>query len=256
MALEIVLIAILAVVAYRVYSTQKKPDTPDKAERKSDNRSSRFVKERSHAENASSAKKNPGNKADNFSTGLTGEEAAATEDTRLGNLRIEVRDESMVLVTYQTFVYSQDGGFTNVVANGSAELTLPSGSITVFAQRGSGATAQTSEPVSVEITSGQISLAILQFKPVASGEVHAGIEASRGDEWFEIVRVIKGSVADRQGLREGDLILSINGAQALEINDQAFVSALQGPAGTQIKLELAVQENGEWAEAHVDLTLE
>jgi C-terminal peptidase (prc) len=71
-----------------------------------------------------------------------------------------------------------------------------------------------------------------------------GIQVGIKDGLITVIAPIKGSVADRNGIKSGDVILAINGEKINKINIDDVVSKIRGEVGTSVFLEIFSKEDG------------
>jgi len=77
------------------------------------------------------------------------------------------------------------------------------------------------------------------FQPDAYEFVTIGIQFFKSNaDAFSVVAVWKHSPAEEAGVVIGDRIVAVNGHSAVDLDLQAFVDQLHGPAGTPIVMEI------------------
>ncbi|MBO8129651.1 MAG: S41 family peptidase [Peptococcaceae bacterium] len=65
----------------------------------------------------------------------------------------------------------------------------------------------------------------------------------RGENQLTVVRPFEGTPADRAGLREGDVIVEIDGIETKNIDLETAVALMRGPVGTEVKLKVKRENN-------------
>ena len=65
-----------------------------------------------------------------------------------------------------------------------------------------------------------------------------GMEVGIRDEILTVVSPLKNSPAEKAGIEKGDIIVSINGVDSLNMKVEQAVSLIRGPKGTEVTLEL------------------
>lgn len=71
--------------------------------------------------------------------------------------------------------------------------------------------------------------------------VGMGIELKPHDQGLLILRVIPGSPAQRSGVRDGDVIVAVEGRSAKDLGSDAAADMLQGPEGSTVRVTLESQ---------------
>jgi len=82
---------------------------------------------------------------------------------------------------------------------------------------------------------------------------HPGLGLLKQDDFAEVVQILPGSSAARQGLQVGDAVISIDGVAVRELTQDNMVALLQGDPNTPLKIAIVVEENGELLEGTLDL---
>jgi C-terminal processing protease CtpA/Prc len=70
-----------------------------------------------------------------------------------------------------------------------------------------------------------------------AGGIHAKLGYSEGGG-LRVVQVPPGGAADLAGLQVNDVIIGINGTSVRELDYQAIVERLRGPAGSSVQLDV------------------
>jgi carboxyl-terminal processing protease len=78
-----------------------------------------------------------------------------------------------------------------------------------------------------------------QFQESVSGEFEGvGMNVEEDRRGLRVLRVFDGSPARKAGIREGDLILGVNGHSIAGVNSEVATERIKGPSGTTVKLEV------------------
>ena len=78
-----------------------------------------------------------------------------------------------------------------------------------------------------------------QFRESVSGEFEGvGMNVEEDRRGLKVLRVFDGSPADEAGIREGDLILAVDGRSIAGVNSEVATGRIKGPSGTTVKLEV------------------
>lgn len=72
-----------------------------------------------------------------------------------------------------------------------------------------------------------------------------GVRIQQTRRGVRVVEVVPGSPADESGLREGDLIVEVDGEPANGMRLREFVDRLTGPEGTEVEFVLSYEEDDE-----------
>ncbi|MBI5644939.1 S41 family peptidase [Candidatus Kaiserbacteria bacterium] len=79
-----------------------------------------------------------------------------------------------------------------------------------------------------------------QFSDDMSGQFEGvGMEIAVRDQVLTVVTPLKGTPAERAGIKSGDKILKIDGADTRGLDVEAAIKKIRGPKGTAVKLMLA-----------------
>ncbi len=78
-----------------------------------------------------------------------------------------------------------------------------------------------------------------RFLEDADGEFEGvGMEVGIRDDKFQVIAPLKGTPADRAGLKTGDLILEIDGKSTANLSVEECVRLIRGPKGTEVTLTI------------------
>ncbi|MDP3958410.1 MAG: S41 family peptidase [bacterium] len=90
------------------------------------------------------------------------------------------------------------------------------------------------------------------FDASISGEfTGVGMEIGLRDRLLTVIAPLKGTPADRAGIKAGDRILKINGTPTTDMSVEKAVSLIRGPKGTDVALSLAREGEDEAIELKV-----
>jgi carboxyl-terminal processing protease len=81
-----------------------------------------------------------------------------------------------------------------------------------------------------------------------------GVSVAPDRRGLRIARVFDGSPAARAGLREGDLIVAVNGRKLTGVSANAAIALIKGAPGTDVKLGVEQQRAGHTAQHTLTLT--
>ncbi len=86
-----------------------------------------------------------------------------------------------------------------------------------------------------------------QFTDDMSGQFEGvGMEIAVRDQMLTVVTPLKGTPAERAGIKSGDLILKIDGVETRGVDVDAAIKKIRGPKGTEVVLNIAREG---WTEA-------
>jgi carboxyl-terminal processing protease len=78
-----------------------------------------------------------------------------------------------------------------------------------------------------------------QFRASVSGEFEGvGMNVEEDRRGLKVLRVFDGSPAQRAGIREGDIIIAVDGRSIAGVNSEVATGRIKGPSGTTVRLEV------------------
>ena len=168
-----------------------------------------------------------------------------------GTLELVVTDEAGGPVTLDGWLIGAGGDLRLPIVSGRVVTELPPIRTKVVAHFEIEGEAVTTEPVDLVVVSGEItSLAIpLPPPPLA----HTGLILSKIGEMAEVIDVVEGSSAAKQGLQVGDVVLKLGDYLVADLNAEDVANVLLGEPDTALPVVLVVEDNGELIPGAVDL---
>ncbi len=146
---------------------------------------------------------------------------------------------------------SSDCGVTWSSGLPDAELPVQPGDCAFQAWRFDGALKARSDEVVAEIVPGEITEVVLALPSERTGGL--GVTIREHDLGIEILQVFPGTPAAALGLESGDLIVGVDGIDAVDLDLQSFIETMTGPEGTEVGFALAWE--GDTGLVVEDLTL-
>lgn len=142
-----------------------------------------------------------------------------TRGLRRGRVRVEGCGASALV--------DGNGRFRLTVRMGEEERTCD-----LRAKRQDGAFLMRGDPVAVTLRPGSVSKATLRLTDRVAGGV--GVRAGRHPHGVVLAKVLDDSPAFDAGLREGDVVVAVDGAPTVDMSLRAFVDEAVGPQGTEV----------------------
>ena len=139
-------------------------------------------------------------------------------------------------------VRSDDCALHRRAPSGTIELVIDQPGCTFQGGRPDGLLTAWSDPFFVEFEPGddvEVELVVPEEKTAG-----LGIQFQPDPDGFRVTRVIPGTPADEAGLVPGDILLSVAGVSALELDTESFIDLATGPVGSQVDLVILEREGG------------
>ncbi|MCO4743763.1 MAG: PDZ domain-containing protein [Proteobacteria bacterium] len=119
--------------------------------------------------------------------------------------------------------------------------SLSAASCAVQAFRRDGVFTIWSPEVGVVPVEGQDVVADLELPPHQTAGL--GMEVRDVDQGIRVMRTLAGSAAEEAGLREGDVVVEIDGQATVDLSLREFVERALGPQGTEVEIVVADGED-------------
>ncbi|MCR4398010.1 MAG: PDZ domain-containing protein, partial [Firmicutes bacterium] len=71
-----------------------------------------------------------------------------------------------------------------------------------------------------------------------------GLTIGVRDKFITVIAPVKGSPADRAGIKSGDRIVKVNGVELIDVSSDKAAEMIRGPVGTQVILTVFPAEGG------------
>lgn len=110
-----------------------------------------------------------------------------------------------------------------------------------------------SDPIDVDLSSGQVELEVTLPREQTGG---LGIGFELAEEGMLVTLVWPGSPAERMGLSEGDVILEVDGLPTDTLTEDEFIDVMTGPVGTDVTFTVGYEADTGWVEEDWSLTRE
>ena len=149
------------------------------------------------------------------------------------------------------FVDSPDCGLTWSSQLADVPMLAPEGDCTFRAWRLDGMLKSRSDALSATIRPGEDLEVILAIPDERTGGL--GVYIREHDLGIEVMGVMPRTPAHEMGLERGDLIVAVNGVDAVELELEDFVSSMTGPEGSEVDFALAYE--GDTGMVVEDITL-
>jgi hypothetical protein len=146
-------------------------------------------------------------------------------------------------------VRSSDCGGRTSAVDGRFELRLPARGCTLIASRRDGVLQTLSEPVTVEVEAdGEVAVTLV-IRSVATGGI--GVRIRPDERGIRVESVRPGDPAAEAGLRDGDVIVEVEGQRTVGMEMGRFVELMTGPEGSEVEFVVAYPTEDGWIEESV-----
>jgi len=137
------------------------------------------------------------------------------------------------------FVDSPDCGLTWSSRLADVPMLAPEGDCTFRAWRLDGMLKARSDALTAEIRPGKELQVVLAIPDERTGGL--GVYIQEHDLGIQVLGVMPHTPADDMGLERGDLIVAVNGVDAVDLELDDFISSMTGPEGSEVDFALAYE---------------